>query len=122
MHKNHKGLTDDEFETMEILWGSGEEMHTGEIAVRLRENRTWQTSAAQSMLDSMTERGYINHEKLGRVNYYTPAITKDEYFEKEVQRLSELIFGGSVKKLVLDILGRDFLTDGEKTEIASKLK
>ena len=65
----------------------------------------------------MTERGYINHEKLGRVNYYTPAITKDEYFEKEVQRLSELIFGGSVKKLVLDILGRDFLTDGRRLKL-----
>lgn len=104
MKKNneHLTLTKGEMEVMNHLWAIGREATIKEILEHTDEPKPAYTTVA-TFLKILTAKGFITQEKhadTGKVYYYKPLLTRDEYTTRVMDDVKDSFFGGSVSSLV----------------------
>ncbi|MBQ8568348.1 MAG: BlaI/MecI/CopY family transcriptional regulator [Oscillospiraceae bacterium] len=107
-----KRLPDTEFEVMMCVWEHEPPCSTADIHKALEKTRSWNMSALQTMLNRLTEKGFLSTEKIGKNRCYTPLISKEEYLAAENRSFIERINGGSITRLVASLY--DSRSIGEK--------
>lgn len=120
MSKSCRRLPDSELAIMLAVWKhKGEKIHTGEILEALKKAgyNSWKTQTVQSMLIRLTEKGYLNCEKLGRLNFYTPLVSMKEYQSMETDTLLERFYEGSARSLFAALVEKTALSPQEAEEI-----
>lgn len=76
-----KRLPDSELEVMLIIWDGKEKVSTSDIMQHLKEKKSVQL--VQNALNRLEGKGFVQCEKIGRLNHYTPLVSLDEYREKK---------------------------------------
>ena len=119
-----KKLPDSELTVMLAIWEKGtEKVHTGEILEQLRTAgyEQWKTQTVQTLLIRLTEKGFLRCEKLGRLNFYTPLVPREQYKEMETSTLLHRFYSGSAKKLVAALVDNQKVSQEEMLEIRKML-
>ncbi len=65
-------------------------------------------SALHSYLKRLEEKGFLACEKRGKVNYYTPTVSQEEYQRSEGRSILRKLYGGSLSRFAAA------LYDGER--------
>ena len=90
-------LPDSELEIMLIIWKLGKEVSTTQIMKELDSNKSVQL--LQSYIKRLEDKGFIEVKKLGRLNFYTPLISLEDYRNKETMDFLEFFYQKSpIKK------------------------
>ena len=90
-------LSDAEEKILAILMKSDEDMTLEELTeqARLRYGKEWKLQTVCTFLVRMQKKGYISIYKVGRYSHYHPEISLDKYRLVMLNRVKDLLFGGS---------------------------
>jgi len=105
-----KTLTKAEELVMHVLWrlGSGLLM---EIVGSMPNPQPHKNTVA-TILKTLTEKGFVKIENIGRIHRYHPAISKDRYSKKTLAHIAKGYFEGSYSNVV------SFLVDEKQLSIS----
>lgn len=90
-----KKLPDGELELMMIIWEAGEPVSRIEIEEKMDTGKLLTAGTILSYLSRLEEKGFVEREKRGKMNYYRPLVEKkalfkgnrENYFKENVWRL-----------------------------------
>ena len=97
MKQNIRRLPDSELEVMQIVWNQQPPVSRGDIEMVIKNSHTLAATTILTLLTRLCEKGFLSMEKQGRVNLYTPLISRRDYLAVESRSLLDKLYGGSVK-------------------------
>lgn len=117
--KERKNLPEAELDIMLVIWYEEKKEGEGVTAPRILEKleRPLTASALHSYLKRLEERGYLRCEKAGRVNWYVPLISEEEYQRQESGGILERLYGGSLKAFTAALWDGGELSLGDLDEM-----
>lgn len=96
-------ISDAEHEIMKIIWNKDGEVTTSDIVEGLGESKQWKLTTIITLANRLVEKNVLKVRKEGRVNYYYPNVTKDEYKSYQATDFIDNMYSGSVKSLVASL-------------------
>ncbi|MCA9113800.1 MAG: BlaI/MecI/CopY family transcriptional regulator [Planctomycetaceae bacterium] len=113
-------LTRCEMEVMDVVWQQGRV--TVQDVVDGLERPLAYTTVMTTLRILESKRGVLRREKQGRAYAYEPTVTREEVSRGVALELKELLFGGSMKSLVLNLLSSDDLTPEDVDELKRAIR
>jgi len=107
-------ISEAEMKIMEKVWENGEMITVLELISMLTEEEkeeTWIYQKVATFLTRLEKKGMLSKMKEGKVLYYYPLISREQYNEDAAKELIDTRFGGSLK---------GFLTAFSKNNISKK--
>lgn len=97
MKRSIRRLPDSELELMQIIWQKEPPVSRTEIEESLKNDHALAATTILTLLTRLCEKGFLQIEKQGRANLYTPLISQREYLASESRSLLDKLYGGSIK-------------------------
>ena len=111
-----KRLPDAELIVMQEVWNAPEiPVLSTWIIGQLKEQ--WKPTSILTFLSRLCEKGFLECEKQGKVNAYTPKIDEEEYRSLESVSFLQRFYHGSVRDLVASLSGTGDLTGKDLDEL-----
>lgn len=114
-------ISDAEHAVMEVLWEEAP-LAAADVAERVDPERGWSIRTVKTLLSRLLAKGALVHEEDGRRYLYRPAIAREEFVERESEKLLDRMFGGRLTPLVAHLAERNRLTPEDIAEIEALLK
>ncbi|MDO5397008.1 MAG: BlaI/MecI/CopY family transcriptional regulator [bacterium] len=96
-------ISDSEMELMQIIWRHDGEITCGEVMDKLQTE--WKVTTVQTFLKRLCDKGILHVRKEGKINFYTPALTEEEYKQEQTGEFLDTMHKGSVKSLLTALFG-----------------
>ncbi|MBD5503648.1 MAG: BlaI/MecI/CopY family transcriptional regulator [Lachnospiraceae bacterium] len=93
-----KRLPESELEIMMIIWKYNRPVNRMEIEEHLKKDVAAPTIL--SFLNRLEAKGFVSVEKIGKINWYTPLVKKEEYLQKESRNILRRMYQNSLKNFV----------------------
>ena len=106
-----------EYEIMEIIWNEEGEVTTAGIIEKLGEDNFWKHTTILTLAKRLVDKNVLKVRKEGKVNYYFPTISKDEYKSYQANGFIEDMYGGSVKSLVASLYDNKKIDEKDLKEL-----
>src|SRR5579863_4935957 len=114
MAKQNEEVTDAELSVLEVLWERPEGTPVREIVLAVyRRHEHSLHAGVKSFLDRLMDKGYVRVDKTGFAHRFFANVTRQEFVGRQLKRLAESQFGGSLATLVLSLLDQTRLTRGD---------
>lgn len=97
MKKQIRRLPDSELEIMQVVWQKEPPVSRIEIEETMKGDHTLAATTILTLLTRLCEKGFLQMEKQGRANVYTPLVSQKEYLASECRSLLDKLYGGSIK-------------------------
>ena len=110
-----KRLPESELEIMMIIWQYDRAVNRMEIEEHLQKEVAAPTIL--SFLNRLEKKGFVKIEKEGKVNWYTPLVSEDEYLQKESRSILQRMYQNSVKNFMAALYDGDGISDRELQEL-----
>lgn len=91
-------ISDSEMELMEIIWKSDSPVTSAGIELLL--DTAWKGATIRTFLKRLTAKGVLEVRQEGKVNYYTPKISREEYKKICTEEFIKDMHSGSLKNLI----------------------
>ena len=114
-------ISDAEYAVMEVLWEEAP-LAASDVAERVDPERGWSVRTVKTLLSRLLAKGALVHEEEGRRYLYRPAIEREDFVERESEKLLDRMFGGRVTPLVAHLAERNRLSPEDIAEIEALLK
>ena len=98
MKKEFKQLTKAEEEIMQVLWQL-EQAFVKDIVDELPEPRPHYNTVS-TIIKILEDKGFVQHESLGKSNRYYPLVQKDDYSKKSMTQFVGKYFEGSFANML----------------------
>ena len=115
-------ISDAEYEIMKIIWDKGKEITTADIIEELGEENPWKHTTILTLAKRLADKNVLRVRKKGRINYYSPAISKDEYKSHQADGFIEDMYGGSVKSLIASLYDNKKINEEDIKELKDWIK
>ncbi len=103
---------------MLVLWDlEGKGGFTNDILRKIPGPKPAYTTLA-TFLKILTNKGFVNAEKVGSMLYYTPKISKTGYFKRIAEKYNADFFGGNAYEMIRFAAKNTKLTDKQKESLA----
>jgi BlaI family penicillinase repressor len=96
-------ISDAEYEIMKIIWNEEGEVTTADIVEKLGEDNSWKLTTILTLANRLVDKNVLSLRKEGRINYYSPNISKEEYKSYQANDFIEDMYDGSVKSLIASL-------------------
>ena len=116
----NRQLTKAEEQIMQVLWKL-EKGYLKDIMDAIPEPKPHNNTVA-TVIKILIDKGYISHAVHGRVHFYTPAISKEEYSGSSIRNLVEGYFEGSFSDVVSFMLKQKDLKLSDLELLLEQLK
>src|SRR5579864_736102 len=113
-------LTEAELRVMNVLWAKGP-ANVQQVLDWLPEKLDLAYNSVLTTIRVLEKKGYVEHEKDGRVHIYTPLIARADASRSEVRRLVNRFFGNS-QELLLNLLEEQNLGPDELKRLRQMLE
>ncbi|MBE5988791.1 MAG: BlaI/MecI/CopY family transcriptional regulator [Paenibacillaceae bacterium] len=100
-------ISESEWEVMKLLWKSNP-LTSEEIIHNLSPEHSWSAQTIKTFITRLSNKGVISYNKKGRIYYYFPLLSKEEYIKYENNSFLKRVYDGA-----LDLLLTNFLTEKE---------
>jgi BlaI family transcriptional regulator, penicillinase repressor len=107
-------FTERELDVMDVLWDRGSGT-VGEVREAISDDLAYTT--VLTILRTLEEKGYVEHEPEGRAYRYLPRVGRDEARESHVRRLLRKLFSGSPELLMTQLVSDRDLSRAELTRL-----
>lgn len=105
-----------ELEIMKVIWKTDGKATSVSIGKEV-EDKGWKKTTIGTFLTRLVEKGALEAEKHGKIYYYTPLISEDEYKQSRTRELIHSLFNGSIKELALSLFNGDELSQNDILEL-----
>lgn len=114
--------TDAELTILNVLWHSGPST-VREVLSRLQESRSPEIgyTTVLKLMQIMTDKGLIERDSSQRPQIYRALLSQDETQQNFISDLLDKAFGGSAKRLVMQILATKEASNEEMAEVEQLL-
>ncbi|MBC5772717.1 BlaI/MecI/CopY family transcriptional regulator [Pontibacter sp. KCTC 32443] len=109
-----------EEQIMQVVWQL-EKAFIKDIIDELPEPKPHYNTIA-TMVKILTEKGFLNAEKIGNTYMYTPLVTLAEYRQQDVATIKRKYFGNSFTKMIAHFAKEEKLSDEELDELVRIIK
>lgn len=116
-----KKLSDSEFEIMKVLWSQDTPMTSNEILDRVKDKYDWKLAGLMTFLARMVDKGYVICDRSTRTNYYSVAVSQDQYRIQESETFLERLYDSSATKLIAQLCKGNRISQKEITELRNYL-
>ena len=117
-----KKLPDAEFDIMKVVWANEPPITTTEIMKQLGYQKEWKIQTLVSLMQRLTERGYLRSEKHGKERTYFPLVKKEDYLKFETSNFMRQFHDNSFLNLVTTLYGDKSLTSDDIEELLGRAK
>lgn len=107
-----KHPTELELEVLKILWRDGP-ASVRQVRDALAETRDLAYTSVMTVMNIMANKGYLKRRKDGPVYTYQPSVTEEQTVRDMLGDLVDRAFDGSASAVVLNLLERSDLDEGE---------
>ncbi len=108
-------LTKCESEVMDIVWRQ-EPVTVNDVVEAIARDLAYTT--VLTTIRILENKGVVRRgKKVGRANTYYAAVSREEVRSSMIRELSDQLFGGSVRSLVLNLIGSDQITQEDLAEV-----
>lgn len=97
--RRHRRLTKVEWEIMEGVWKLGVRVIAREVHHHLYPRGQKAFSTVQTILNILAQKGFLQKEKIGRINFFTPLVSREEMGQREVLWLVSRVYHGAFGSL-----------------------
>ena len=118
LEKNH--LPESEEDIMLVVWGADGPVTAPAILEGLERPLT--ASALHSYLKRLEEKGYLSCEKKGKVNVYTPRVSREVYRRRAGRTLLDRLYEGSLSRFAAALTGGEKLSEADIAELEAFLE
>ena len=118
MEKLH--LPESEEDIMLVVWSGDGPVTAPAILEKLERPLT--ASALHSYLKRLEEKGFLKMEKVGKVNRYTPLISREEYRKEASRTHLKRFYGGSLSRFAAALTGGSKLSREDIAELEAFLE
>ncbi len=115
-------LPETEFEVMSVVWRNNPPVTTTTLMNQLGNKKGWKLQTLVTLLNRLTERGFLRSEKLGKERTYYPSVKQEDYIQYETALFVERYHDNSLLQLVNAFSGNNRLSEEEINELSSWLK
>jgi len=98
MQMNKKVLTKAEEQVMQTLWRL-QRAGLREVTEAMPEPKP-HVSTVATLLKILTDKGFVSVEALGRMHFYSPTISKEDYSGQRIAGIAHSYFDGSFEKVI----------------------
>ncbi len=120
MAKKRK-LNEAEWEIMEGVWHFDRPVTVREVHEVLYPQKQKAYTTVQTIMNILTDKGFLQREKRGKVNFYTPTLSREDAARMETQNLVSRLFQGSFGALANYLINSGQLTEKDLREIKALL-
>ncbi|QDV49802.1 BlaI/MecI/CopY family transcriptional regulator [Gimesia fumaroli] len=113
-------LTKCELEVMDIVWKKGRA--TVQEVVDSLERPLAYTTVMTTLKILDETRNVVNKKKEGRAFVYEPAVSREKVSRSMADDLTQRLFGGSVKSLLLSLVGSDSMSQSDIEELKQAIQ
>lgn len=96
MQNTIRRLPDAELEVMNAVWNCTHPAARSDIEAVLCSEHPMAVTTVLTLLQRLTDKGFLRMEKQGRTNCYTPLIHKHDYLAAQSKRFVEKLCGGNM--------------------------
>ncbi len=111
-------LPDTELEVMKVVWQKGNGVSTSEIKEILDQQRNWNISALQTLLNRLIDRGFLTSYKKGKNKLYDIVVEEETYLAFENRSFLKKLNENSVIKLVASLYHSHSISKKDLQELA----
>jgi predicted transcriptional regulator len=115
-------LPETEFEVMSAVWKNTPPVTTAILMNKLGNDKGWKLQTLVTLLNRLTERGFLRSEKLGKERTYYPCVKQEDYLKYETALFVERYHDNSLFQLVNAFSGNNKLSKAELEELSLWLK
>lgn len=112
-----KKLPDAELELMLIIWDAEAPISRIEIEEKMDKSREVVPSTILSLLSRLEERGFVEREKRGKINYYSALVQKEPYLKETGKNILQKMFGGSLANFAAALYMGEELSQADVEEL-----
>ena len=109
-----------EEQIMQIIWQL-ERAFIKDIIDKMPEPKPHYNTVA-TMVKILTEKGFLQAEKIGNTYQYTPLVMLAEYRKQDVATIKRKYFGNSLSKMITHFAKEENLSDEELDELVRIIK
>ena len=120
MQINQRVLTKAEEQVMQTLWRL-QRAGLREATEAMPEPKP-HTSTVATILKILADKGFVNVEALGRMHFYSPAISKDAYSGQRIAGIAHSYFDGSFEKVISYMVKNRDVTISDLELLVDQLK
>ncbi|MGC2639707.1 MAG: BlaI/MecI/CopY family transcriptional regulator [Acidobacteriaceae bacterium] len=119
--KSSETLTEAELRIMQVLWHQGQGS-VQQILDGLQAQPALAYNTVLTTIRILEKKGYVGHDKDGRVHIFRPLVERDEASRSEIRHLVSRFFRDSHEDLVLNILEDRGIDPGELERLRRMLE
>ncbi len=116
MSTGNINIGESELEIMKVLWKAKKPITSVEISKEVEEKQ-WKKTTIGTFLTRLTEKGAIAAEKRGKLYYYVPIVTENEYRESQTKSLIKNLYNGSVRDFAVSFFKEQNLSEDDIKEL-----
>ena len=109
-------IGDAELEIMKVIWKSKEPITSLDIGKEV-EDKGWKKTTIATFLTRLVEKGVLSADKQGKLYYYTPLISENEYRKSQTKNLIKTLYNGSVRDFAVSFFEEQKLSDKDIEEL-----
>jgi len=110
-----KRLPEAELEIMQAVWQLPSPVTADQVLEKVE--RDWGKTTLLNLMTRLCQRQVLSVKKEGRVNLYTPLVSREEYLKWESGSFLQRVCGGSVTKLVASLYDGNSITKDDLEEL-----
>ena len=113
---NNISIGSAELEIMKVIWKAKAPITSLDIGKEV-EDKGWKKTTIATFLTRLVEKGVLSADKQGKLYYYTPLITENEYRKSQTKNLIKTLYNGSVRDFAVSFFEEQKLSDKDIQEL-----
>ena len=109
-------IGDAELEIMKVIWSANEPVTSLDVG-EMVEDKGWKKTTIATFLSRLEKKGALSAEKRGKLYYYTPLLSENEYCSSQTKNLIKNLYNGSVKDFAAAFFKEQQLSKEELQEL-----
>ncbi len=116
-------VTDTELRVLELLWQSEHGASVREIVIGLYGRHEHSLhGGVKSFLDRLITKELVTVDKSGFAHRFCATVTREEFVGHELKRIADSHFGGSLRPMLLSLVGQANLSRKDRLAIEQLIK
>lgn len=109
-------ISQSEIDIMQKIWETQNPITANDI-IEIFYEKEWKSQTVSTFLSRLVEKGYLKKSIKGKTNFYTAAITKEQYKNYETQNFIKSVHGGSIKSFIAAFVNETDVSEDELNEL-----
>lgn len=111
-----QSLSESEMEIMQVIWETATPVTTAYL-LEVFAHKGWKGQTIATFLTRLADKGVLTVTRKGKANLYAPAISKEQYRQREAANVIDSMYHGSLQNFLTAFYGGKEISQHEYKEL-----